>query len=340
MKQFKKYCHIENSYQVEFLGKIKEVVPATENWVCQEKIHGTNSSFVVGRGEDGQVEIDFAKKSGILADNENFYNWQLLIEEKKNAVIALFELLEKDYDCSAGVSIFGEFFGGGYEGQPVVKGIQKIQKGIQYCPGHEFYGFDIYVQGYGYLPPEKSSDYFKQAGLFYAETLFKGTLEDCLKYPNTFPSTIPHRLGLPEIEENMCEGVVIKPCTPQYFNNGERILIKNKNPKFQEIIKGDKKPKVEKQYSEAYNNLAAIIPDYINENRLASCRSHLGETTLPKDFGKILGEYSKDVILEALEETEANKAVYETLEKEEQKALRNLINKLCAENIKHVYMGA
>jgi hypothetical protein len=100
MKQFKKYCHIENSYQVEFLGKIKEVVPATENWVCQEKIHGTDSSFVVGRGEDGQVEIYYPDFVDLAEEREyslspNQFNLQgyinRIVENEKEKFISYYK---------------------------------------------------------------------------------------------------------------------------------------------------------------------------------------------------------------------------------------------------------
>ena len=139
--------------------------------------------------------------------------------------------------------------------------------------------------------------YYEASGIFHVETLFKGTLDEYLKYPIVFPTTIPGRLGLPEVPDNFAEGVVIKPVEPAYFPNGERIIIKNKNPKFQEIGKSDRKlPKTEVIYSEEFTKIAEQIPSYVNENRLISVRSHLGETTLPKDFGKILKEYNQDII--------------------------------------------
>ena len=129
-----------------------------------------------------------------------------------------------------GIQVFGEFFGGGYKGYKSTE--SRIQKGIDYTPNHEFYAFDILV-GYEngefkYLGVDECNNLFETFGLFYNKELFRGTLDECLAYNPIFISTIGPRLGYPEIEDNFAEGVVIKPVTPLYFANGERIIIKNK----------------------------------------------------------------------------------------------------------------
>ena len=339
MKEFKKYCHIENSYQAEYIQAVKERVnnPSLQ-WICQEKVHGAQSQFIIGR-EGDSIQVGFGKRSSELQADENFYNWQELLGRYQANAIKLFELLERDgYDVSNGINAYGEFFGGSFPGV-IRKGVIRIQKGVAYTPDHEFYGFDIFIREKGYMEPEKAVEYYKEAGFFYAETLFKGTLDECLKYPCVFQSTIPGRLGLTPPENNEAEGVVIKPCVPQYFGNGERIVIKHKNPKFQEVVKGERKVKTEISRSEGYNSLASLVPDYINENRLVSVRSHLGETRLPQDFGKIMKEYTADVIQELILENKERSVIFESLDKSEQKAINSLISKLCAENIKAVYMS-
>ena len=68
----------------------------------------------------------------------------------------------------------------------------------------------------------------------YAKTLFKGSLSDCLAYPNAFKTTIPGEYNLPELDGNTCEGVVIRPAQPHFLRNGSRVIIKNKNEKWAE----------------------------------------------------------------------------------------------------------
>jgi len=45
----------------------------------------------------------------------------------------------------------------------------------------------------------------------YGKTIFRGTFEECLKYSNSFPSQIFVWMGLSKLEDNIFEGVVIKP---------------------------------------------------------------------------------------------------------------------------------
>ena len=78
------------------------------------------------------------------------------------------------------------------------------------------------------------NELFEAESFFYAKTLFRGTLAECLKHPNGFQSKIAEWLGLPAIEDNICEGIVIRPVTPMYLRNGSRVLIKSKNERFAE----------------------------------------------------------------------------------------------------------
>lgn len=335
MKTFKKYSHIENSYQKEYIEKVKEVVGDKALFVAQEKVDGTNFQFIVGRNESGLVEVSCGKRSAELSSDENFYGWQTMAALMQEKIINLFELLEEKYDVSEGVNINGEFFGGYY---PEFKGCDgAILNRIYYSPKREFYGFDVYIPTVGYLSPVESIDLFKEAGFFYAENLFIGTLDECLKLDTVFESTIATRLGYEKVEGNYAEGYVLKPIIPSYFNNGERIIIKHKNPKFVEVQKSRKVPKEPEVASDLLKALLGLVADYVNEARVENCKSHLGEIQIPKDFGKLLGEFSKDVI-EDFMSIATNSFGYNNLEKKEQKRFNGEVNKMCSSLIKDVYM--
>lgn len=337
MKTFKKYSHIENSYQREYIEKVKEVVGDKALFVAQEKVDGTNFQFIVGRNESGLVEVSCGKRSAELSADENFYGWQTMAALMQEKIIRLFELLEEKYDVSEGVNINGEFFGGYYPGVKSTEGA--ILNRIIYSPKREFYGFDIYIPTYegGYLSPLESIDLFKEAGIFYAENLFIGTLDECLKLDTVFESTIGTRLGYEKVEGNYAEGYVLKPVSPTYFRNGERIIIKHKNPKFVEVQKSRKVPKEPEVASDLLKALLGLVADYVNEARVENCKSHLGEIQMPKDFGKLLGEFSKDVIEDFMSIT-TNSFGYNSLEKKEQKRFNGEVNKMCSSLIKEVYM--
>ncbi|MBQ8810224.1 MAG: hypothetical protein IJZ69_07810, partial [Bacteroidales bacterium] len=91
MIEFKKYSSIENLFYKDYLDQVREQVPAGMQWVVQEKVHGTNTSFLC----DGN-DVKFAKRTSILEDDEKFYDYQELVDEYKEKVISLFNHLKQD----------------------------------------------------------------------------------------------------------------------------------------------------------------------------------------------------------------------------------------------------
>jgi Rnl2 family RNA ligase len=256
--------------------------------------------------------------------------------------MSMFNGLKKTYPNITSVSVFGEMFGGLYPHPDVarVNNVSLIQKGVYYSPIHEFYGFDIYVfdgDDGRYLDVEEANALFERYGFFYARRLFQGSLKECLEYPNAFNSNIPEWLGLPPIEGNICEGVVIRPITPMYFRNGSRVLIKNKNEKFAEKKSVKKNaPSTPVELSDALKALFPVADQYVNENRLANVVSHIGEVEFPKDFGKVMGALTKDAIEDFLKE---HKDAYMALEKAEQKQVNKRMSSMSADVVKKVYMS-
>jgi Rnl2 family RNA ligase len=116
-------------------------------------------------------------------------------------------------------------------------------------------------------------------------------------------------------------------------------LLKNKNSRFAEkksVKKRQPSLFVEPTYSEALNNLLTITEAYITENRLNNVISKIGEISIPKDTGKLIGLFSKDVLDDFLKEHESE---YALLEKSEQKILNKHINKQTTALIKRELMG-
>ncbi|MDR2802032.1 MAG: hypothetical protein LBB31_02305, partial [Prevotellaceae bacterium] len=266
MSTFKKYTSIENTYDTEFLDKIRSEHLDSLQYVIQEKVHGANCSFVT----DGQ-SVQFAKRTGLIEPGEAFYDYEELLERYRERVIRLFQQIKAKYADTENMLVYGEMFGGKYPHPDVqnVPGVLNIQKGVYYCPTHEFYGFDIFVTGPDskkYFSVNETNTFFEDAGILYAKTLFQGTLDECLAYPNDFPSHIAGWLGLPPVEGNICEGVVIRPAEPAFLSNGSRILLKNKNSKFAEkkaVKKRQPALFVAPTYSEALNDQLALTEAYV-----------------------------------------------------------------------------
>ena len=337
--QFKKYSSIENTFDKDFIEKIRAKISDNQEFVVQEKVHGSNCCFTT----DGR-NVNFGKRTGFVEPDEKFYDYTELLERYRERVIALFSDIKAKYSDLQTLTIFGEMFGGKYP-HAEVKNNNKtmvIQKGVYYCPQHEFYAFDLYINtcdtGF-FLSVDAANDFFEKRGFLYARTIFRGSFDECLRYPNQFPSQISAWLGLPPIEDNICEGIVIRPAAPIYLSNGARVLLKSKNERFAEkksIKKRAPKLFVEPTYSEMLNSLLPVTEEYVTENRLVNVVSHIGQISVPRDTGKLIGLFSKDILEDFLKE---HSGKYAALEKSEQKILNRHINMQATELIKRVYFN-
>jgi len=338
MIEFKKDSSIENHFYKDYLDQVREQVPADMQWVVQEKVHGTNTSFLC----DGN-DVKFAKRTSILGDDEKFYDYQEILEEYRDKVLSLYGRVCSQHKDVASISVFGELFGGAYP-HPDVQRIGRltlIQKGVFYTPSHEFYGFDIYAftnDGGYYLSVDEANALFEAEGFFYARSLFTGSLDECLKHPNQFQSKIAEWLGLPAIDDNICEGIVIRPVTPYYLRTGSRALIKSKNEKFAEkksVKRRNKQLEQQVEYSKELTELLCLVDSFVNENRLANVVSHIGEVHMPADLGKLIKDMSYDVVEDFFKD---HSALYNVIDKSEIKIFNKELNKMISSLVKKVYM--
>ncbi|WP_276963994.1 RNA ligase, Rnl2 family [Chryseobacterium sp.] len=332
---FKTYNAIENAYQARVIEQIRMQGFGDEVFIVQEKVHGANFSFFT----DGK-EIKIAKRTAFIEKDEKFFNAHQMLERYRKNVIEVFQKVKAIYPNVETVVIYGELFGGGYKHQDVepVKDAVKVQKGIEYAPHNEFYAFDIKLNGITYLDTEVVNQIFEETGFFYAKILFQGTLEEALKFPNVFNSKIPAWLGLPELEDNRCEGTIVKTLKTRYFGNGARIILKNKNEKWVEKSKMVKKEgkTVHKQvhFSEKAYEIWEEIQKYATANRLNNVLSKIGEFE-HKMIGKVIGLFSQDILEDFQKDFPA---AFTAIEKEEQKRINKKLNSLVIDFIKEELM--
>lgn len=331
---FKTYNTIENAYQARVIDQIRMQGFGDEVFIVQEKVHGANLSFFT----DGK-EIKMAKRTAFIEQDEKFYNAHDILERYRKNVIHIFEKVKAVYPDMETVVIYGELFGGGYKHKEVapVKDAIKVQKGIEYAPHNEFYGFDIKLNGTTYLDTDLANQIFEETGFFYAKILFQGTLEEALKFPNAFGSKIPAWLGLPEIEDNMCEGTIIKTLKTRYFGNGARVILKNKNEKWTEkskVVRKERPARKDVHFSGKAREIWEEIRSYVTVNRLNNVMSKTGEFE-PEMMGKIIGLFSQDV----LEDFEKDfPEAFAAIEKDEQKRINKKLNSLVIDLVKQELM--
>jgi len=328
--RFKKYFDIENSYRKKFIDIVVAEKLDEGEFVVQEKAHGANLSFWY----DGK-NLKSAKRSGFIEDN--FYDYKPVEDKNRERVENLYAILKKEGCNFSELAVYGELVGGTYPHKDVEKDISatRIQKGIFYTPNNEFYAIDAAMDG-RLLDVDTFNQVMEKAGFLYAKTIFRGTFEECLKYSNSFPSQISVWLGLPELEDNICEGVVIKPVIPKFLSDTTRVIFKNKNEKWAEKARARDRPKkppmtLSAKGEELFNEMGSLI----TENRLRNVLSKIGPIG-QKEFGKLIQLFSKDILEEFFKD---HIEEYNGVEKKEQKQLTRKLSQKCAELIRLNFMN-
>ena len=121
-------------------------------WVVTEKVHGANFVIIT----DGK-EFKCAKRSKLLKDGHDFYEWENTLDRYRNFILKLWALLQEQGRKFNELHIYGELYGGGYP-YPDAKaltsrGKRYVQKGIWYAHTIEFFPYDLFLVGedHGFL---------------------------------------------------------------------------------------------------------------------------------------------------------------------------------------------
>lgn len=311
---FTKYVHIENLHQAEkLLDKIRMArfdVPEVK-YGCFRKIDGSNVQL--------EIDADGVFKAGsrnqeLDLQKEDFNGLKKVLE--RDNIESKIRMMKLGYSITKSIDedkfsfiVFGELYGGLYRHPDVQrdKDAQRIQGRIDYSPSNHWMAFDaVAVLQDGteeWLDLDLLSKLCFENDVDYQIEDFSGTLDECLAFSPVFIDDTGHRLfGLPMIEGNFAEGVVIKPF--KYTEVGplhERVIIKNKNPKYKERIKATKAATKEAG--------AALLPleqewldklcEFMNDSRAMSAKSKLGDKV---EFSQIMQEATRDAIADFKEE--------------------------------------
>ena len=251
------------------------------DWVATEKIHGANFSFTYANGT-----LHYAKRKSILDWNHDFFGFQHVVARLEVQIVALFEALSTNYRAQQ-ITIYGELFGGAYPHHEVNKiaHLNAIQTGVYYSPDIHFCAFDIAIisdNDKHYLDYETAVRYFATYHILHATPLFIGKLSHAMNFNIRIHSTIPKIWNLPPLNDNLIEGIVIKPyqSLPTSWSKA-RPIIKLKNQEFEEELKFHEAqkwsyiPKVS-TLTEELSFILEELQNYITENRLESAISKIG----------------------------------------------------------------
>lgn len=328
--EWKKYDSIENTYNEKIMELVRAAVPSDEMWVVTEKVDGSNGSYVVYK----DTTIKMAKRTSLIGDDDNFDGMKKNLEKYKDRFIKAFKYLSRSANIET-ITIYGENFGGYYKHPDVAKipGSRKIQGRVQYTPDVEFIAFDIIVRANGinrYLDFKEFKEVCEHSGIVHTPVLFIGSLEEALAYHNDFETKVPAIYNLPPIENNIAEGVVIKPVHEYSFYKGDRVILKNKNDIFSEVKVKIKKEPIE--LTDEIKNVLDSVSNYITENRLHNIISHFPEV-YKKDFGKVLKAFNEDILKDFFKDNEID------LEKKDYKVMNKFINSESANLLKKKFFN-
>jgi Rnl2 family RNA ligase len=333
--EFRKFYSIENTYMAEFIEKCKEKVNPEEKWCVTEKVHGANFSFI-----SNGADVICAKRTAYITDKEldTFYNCGEVLEAHKEKIIKLFNLLKSEHPYMTHVIVYGELFGGFYEGVVPNNKITPIQKGVQYHDQHVFMAFDIaiYVNMYShhittYIDYDRAIEYFKTCEIFYASILFEGGMDECITWSsshNTDVTGIPQLLygdSYQEVTNNIREGNVIKPIKHHYLQTGSSVVLKDKNEQFKEVS-GFKKLTL--QSDDTTKQLRKTALSYVTEQRLNGVISKHGPLT-QENKGAYIGYFCCDAIEDFVKEHSEHAELIKQMKRDFNKAVmqscRNMI---------------
>lgn len=264
---FNKFHSIEEVSREKIIELIHIETPNDILWVATEKIHGANFSFIT-TGTDIQV----GKRNSIIHPHnyKTFYNCVEVIDKYKENIKNLYQEIIKLFPNTRQITIYGELFGGHYPGckqishtSGILKTYKPVQHSVYYIPHIDFYAFDICIQNQDlttfYLDFDLATQLFKTFDFLYAHELYRGTLDNILKWSkrhNEGYSWIPNYFGLTNIQDNIKEGNVLRPIKSQYSENGDFVILKDKNRKF---IEKSLKPKKVRENTILPVNIVEIL---------------------------------------------------------------------------------
>lgn len=198
------------------------------------------------RTDADALRVAHAKRKAVLADGERFFNFDagahdLRAQAAFRFVAASLAAADRG-DVLTSLQVCGELFGGHYPhavclpdaGAPDAA----VQTGVWYSPRIAFCCFDMRATvasgASWYLGFDQLTRACAHSGLMCVEALGRGALHELHSAPVDFATTIPRRLGLPDVADNWAEGIVLRPVEPVYTRDGKHVQLKRKPARFAE----------------------------------------------------------------------------------------------------------
>lgn len=331
---YQKYHSIENLRDSDITGVLSTPNLAEAKYSVTEKAHG--ACFSLHHMVGGITEA-YRRNGKLDVAAKDFYpGWQGVYQEVLDRMPAVTDLLRLDYYDITSFTIYGELLGGHYPGLPTAEGQHAIQRGIWYSPKVTFLAFDILVyQSHAhsnsipqFLPYERIEYICKRTGILAIPQLAFGSFNECVAHTETFQSRIPALLGLPELEDNIAEGWVIRCEDPNltYGKHHRRPIWKQKTAKFAEVAKDPRiRPKTTLTAEEGEEIVRLLAR--INQNRLNSVISKGDIPMIKQNTGRIIHTLVADALEELAREDPEEPHIQEPAKMAMYREARNVILK-------------
>jgi Rnl2 family RNA ligase len=319
--EFKKYRSIHNTSLESVIDRVELEGYANMAWVATNKIHGSNFSLMASADS-----IIPCTKEGIMPEKHSHYGHELMMPYLTRIIREMQSYFGKN------IQVYFELFGGSYphENVTVDKRFSRVMKGVWYCPSIDVRVIDIKVDGI-FLDFDEMVEITERYNLMPSKAMHRGSFYDMIQLDPEFEDPTYKEYNLPKIEGNISEGYVLRPVKELMFNNGRRVILKQKSKKFSEKKNRPRKVRsavvLNEAERKAFDNLNACV----TENRLNNILSH-GDTFTEKDFHKLMGLMIQDIFKE-----ESSEAYVQNLEKLEKKRVNRLLQKEVANLIRPVF---
>lgn len=306
-------------------------------YIALEKIHG--AQLVIGLNADGELSI--GKRKAWLGEEEPFFGWQLIRAELGRAARELRALVEDLRSTGRGpwqerglrvaappedgfdLVMYGELFGGGYPHPRVAASevYSPVQTGIWYAPDLRFALFCVVVAAPGdddgvVLAPTETLALAGRVGLAAPPLIARGSRAELYALPVRFPTRVPAALGLPQLDGNSAEGLVLWSDRPGRLSRPA--AMKQKIPEMRELRFSDSTEFAADRLL-PLPELLAFVPGLVNRARVDSAASKVGR----HDPAALLEEIEFDVLCDL---DAALPATMRSLGTEEQRAVSEAVH--------------
>ena len=282
---FRKYDSIENHYRDAYITRARDTSPKIENskYVVQEKIHGANISILFTPHE--HIEL-FSRNNKLPVEDGGFSGIWTVLEE--DYIYFLESVQDHCESHNLVIRLYGEFFG------------SNIQKGVDYGKEKRVRFYDMMIG----LPNVDNQIYTTQKAFkdFMVKVRYEHLMVPVVCYTENLETALllnvklNSHLGPDGLDENIMEGVVIKPYDEVLLDHyGRMFYIKMKNNEFLEKVKAKKR----KEYTPEdpkITGLKAEFESYLTDMRMQSVFSKMGPIEEMSQIGEYIRAFHTDAV--------------------------------------------